>query len=458
MAKYKCILCNYIYDEIMESKTFNLLDNTWTCPKCGEKKDSFKKLNYETFPKDIKLYNAIVIREDNPSIERLIDKCIDCGLCSEACQNIECIANIDDGNNCVHCGNCIKACPVGALRTKSHIDKVKEAIKKEITVAYIAPASRVILGEYFNMPEGTNVEGKLITVLKKLGINYVFDVAMGADMTVIEEANELARRIKNDGILPMFTSCCPSWVSYVNNFYPSLSKNLSTCKSPIGMIDSLTKSYYQDIMGIDKIYSIAIVPCTSKKAEDNNVDTTLTVSELADYITAEEIVFELLEDSNYDKLLSESSSGGVKFGVSGGVLDSTFKTAYKILSGDDYTSNLGARMNNGIKEVILDINGFKLKGAIVSGIANLNKIIDLIDKGKCDYHLIEVMNCEGGCVNGAGAKVSKDYSKRRKYLCVIGYDRNNKLAYKNPDAIKIYKDFLEKPGSIEAEELLHKED
>lgn len=468
MAKYKCIMCGYIFDEILEEKMFTFLDK---CPSCNCSSSKLKPIKYENYPKKIKYYNAIEIDDENPAIDKIYDRCIDCGLCNATCKEKTGIIDICHGKNCIGCGKCVQACPVKALVPKSHVEIVKNNLNKKICIAYIAPSVRVTVGELFKLPKGTNVEGKLIKALRLMGFNYVLDTSCGADFTVIEEANELAKKIKYKEKLPMFSSCCPSWVKYVKNFYPEYLEYISSTKSPIQIEQTLIDEYF--IKKIDVIknetFSVSIVPCTSKKLENYyddsyKADAVITVQELEELIKDNDIDFINLEDDKFDKLLGDSSSCGTNFGVSGGVTKAVINTLYRILTGNECNHDIEFKVSNyneNIYECNVDINGFKFKAAYVSGITNVKDILEQLKNNTIKYHFVEVMTCSGGCINGSGNPLMGAYpenklkEERTIALNKVSNSRLIKDSYNNPDSIKVYKDMLETPGSTIAIDLLH---
>lgn len=424
-------------------------------------------------PEEIKLYNAISISEDNIAIKRLNNKCIDCGLCKTICENREGIEDICEGNVCVYCGQCVQACPVGALQVKKDIDKFKKAIlSSKKCIAYVAPAVKVSIGEAFQMENGSFVQGKLITALRKLGFSYVLDVSSSADLTIVEEAAELVRRIKTGGVLPMFTSCCPSWVKYAETFYPELLPNLSTCKSPISMQGAIVKEYFcqKNNLRESEIFTVAITPCTSKKYEVSReelpgTDIVLTAKEIVELIKEKEINFSALENGNFDNLMSEGSGAGLIFGTSGGVMEAALRTVYKILTDNNLDNNklqfVPIRGIKNVKELSLDIEGTTINVAVVNQMSSALPLLEDVKKGKSKYHFIEIMNCLGGCIGGGGlpkidnSKELDIKEKRMKSLYAKDNDKMVRMSHQNPDIVKIYNEFLVHPLSEKAEELLH---
>lgn len=423
-------------------------------------------------PNDIKLYNAIPIANDNIAIKRIKDKCIDCGLCRTVCEEREGIKDICDGKLCVYCGQCIQSCPVNAIVPKCDVLRVKNAIKDKICIAYIAPAVRVAIGDAFGLPKGTFAQGKLVSALRKIGFKYVLDVTSGADLTIVEEASEFVRRLKNKGKLPMFTSCCPSWVRYAEMFYPELLPNLSTCKSPISMQGAIVREYFSQKYNLDKdeLFTVAITPCTSKKYEITRkelpgTNAVLTTTELVEFLKLENIDFKNLENDNFDSLFGEGSGAGMIFGASGGVTEAVIRTVYKIMTGKNLqvekmklTPIYGI---SNIRELTIKVNNENINIAIINNMKDAKPILDDVIKGKSKYHFIEVMNCLGGCIGGGGqpkAKSGEEIAlKIERMISLHKRDENQKLrlCHQNPDIVRLYDEFLEEPLSDIAEKLLH---
>ena len=471
MAKYKCEICN----QIIEVDDFDSLD---VCPICGVGKEFLVPVETEEEkPTYQEITGPIPIAEDNPGIERIEEKCIKCGLCSKVCQKKVGIRyNLEKAKDpvCLSCGQCIINCPVGALVPKYCYKKVMDYIKdtSKIVVAFTSPAVRVALGEEFGSPQ-VNVEKQMVTALRKLGFDKVFDTTFGADLTIMEEASELIERIKSKKNLPQFTSCCPAWVRYLEIYHPNLINHLSTCKSPIGMQGAIIKSYYSEMMDIPKedIIAVAITPCTAKKAEiilpnSNDTDYVITTSELALMLRENEIDFNSLEDSDFDSLMGRGSGAGVIFGSSGGVMEAATRTAYYLLTKENPPKDLldfkAVRGYNNMKEATIDLAGNKLKLLVVHGCPNIEPLLEKLEQeGSLDYDFIEVMNCPGGCISGGGqplgviSKQQEIAERRQSGLYKEDQDLKVRASYENQDIIDIYNSYLEHPLSEKAEILLH---
>ena len=344
MNKYKCPKCGFIYDDEKENILFTDLDDNYFCPFCLTPKKEFTL--EEEQPKKEVVEKRVQISPDNPSIARIEEKCINCGICKNICENVVGIKYKKEDvlqPICINCGQCVVNCPTGALVTKYNYKKVLNYLNDTdyIVTVSLAPAVRVALQEEFNQEAGANVTKKIVTALKNLGFDYVFDLTFGADLTIMEEATELVKRLKTKENLPMFTSCCPSWVKYMELYHDDLLNHLSTCKSPIGMQAAVINSYfilYKDIPK-DKIINVMVAPCTAKKYEINrdeitDMDYVITTRELAMMLRECEIDFNSLEESEFDELLGGGSGAGDIFGTSGGVMESALRCAYHIFTNE----------------------------------------------------------------------------------------------------------------------------
>ena len=342
MKKYRCKICGYIYDDSKEEVKFEDLPSDWTCPDCGVPKSLFEEIEEEIEEKeDDKLNKAVKISSNNVAIERILDKCIDCGICKDTCIEREGMNFDKNSELCVNCGQCIQTCPVKSLVPKSDIEEFNKAKESgKIMIAYISPSTRVAFGDIFNLEPGTFTQKKLVGFLKNIGFDYVLDTSFAADLTIMEEASELVDRIKNNVKLPMFTSCCPAWVKYAEQFYPEILDNISTCKSPIGMMGMVVTEYFtkQNNLNKEDIYTVAITPCTAKKfeikrEEIKGTDLVLTMYELEDYISKNNIKYDDIIESDFDGL--KGSGAGVIFGNTGGVMEAALRTAYYLLTNEN---------------------------------------------------------------------------------------------------------------------------
>ena len=367
---------------------------------------------------------TLQVSPDNVAIVKDEEKCIKCGYCVRVCRNDVTVSRmyelgITKKPICINCGQCANYCPTEAISEKLDYMKVLKLLKnKDKTVVFsFAPAVRVALGEEFGLEPGVNVDKKIISALKKLGAKYVFDITFGADLTVMEEAMELVNRIQENKNLPMFTSCCPAWIKYVEIFYPELIPNLSTCKSPIAMQGSTIKTYFAKMKNInpEDLVNVVIAPCTAKKYEirrdelnvtKRDTDFVLTTRELARMIKENDINFLNLEDSEFDSPLGLGSGAGVIFGNTGGVAEAALRTAYHFITNKDLKDEdlvfSSVRGMAGVKEAQIEIEGKVIKVAVLNGMKNAKNLIDKMKEEKLDYQFIEVMNCIGGCIAGGG--------------------------------------------------------
>lgn len=464
MKKYKCVICGKISEQ----------ENKEKCLYCGADSNLLEEVHDEDSIKYKRVDGRIPIAEDNPSIARIDEKCINCGLCSKICQDKVGIKYSEDSTNpiCINCGQCLLNCPVGAIVPKYCYKKVLDYIKdtSKTVICYTSPAIRVSLGDEFNLEPGVNIEKKIVSSLRKLGFNYVFDTTFGADLTIMEEASELVEKIKSGKKGPLFTSCCPAWVKYLEIYYKELIGNLSSCKSPISMQGKMIKTYFSEMKSInsDDIITVAIAPCTAKKAEIkreeiDGTDFVLTTTELALMLREEEININNLEDEEFDHLMNLGSGAGVIFGASGGVTEAALRYAYFLITKKEPPKKLlefsEVRGNKGIKEAEITIENINLKILVCHGLTNISKIIESGDYQKYDF--IEVMNCMGGCIGGGGqplkvvSKFEEIVLSRMKSLYEEDKNMDIKTCYQNQDIIDIYKSYLDKPLSDKAKELLH---
>ena len=434
----------------------------------------------------------VPIELDNVSIVRDEAKCIKCGKCRDVCKldiNVLGRYNFDMTGGkaiCVNCGQCANVCPVDSISERCEYELVAEAIKDpdKIVIVSTSPSVRVGLGEEFGMADGSFVEGKMVALLRALGVDYVLDTNFAADLTIVEEASELIDRITNNKVLPQFTSCCPAWIKYVETFYPEMIPNISSAKSPIGMQGPTIKTYFAKKKNLDprKIVNVALTPCTAKKFEIKrdemdaaakylgidgmrDMDIVITTRELAKWAKAENIDFNSLKDSQYDSLMSEASGAGVIFGNTGGVMEAACRTAYEFItkeSAPDVLLNLEpVRGYEGIREASLNIGGLDVNVAVCYGLTNASKLIDLIKNGEKNYHFVEVMTCPGGCIGGGGQPkdVSKDADSVRKARIASLYKKDSEMkvrkSHENSEIKKVYEEFYDHPLSELAEKMLH---
>lgn len=439
-----------------------------------------------------------VISNISESLEIDSSKCILCGRCISACEKLAGTSvlgfnnrgfntfvgpalnhNIED-SGCIFCGKCIQACPVGAIKEKDDIDKCLELIENEqiFTVVQMAPAVRAALGEEFDYPIGTNVEGQMYAALEALGFDEVTDTNFAADVTIMEEGTEFINRFQNGGVLPLFTSCSPGWIRYIERYYPEYLPNLSSCKSPHQMQGALIKNIYADKLGVKKenIRVISIMPCIAKKHEASrpemevdgirDVDLVLTTRELARMIKRQGIKFRELKPVKLNSKLAEYTGAGVIFGATGGVMEAALRTVKVILEGEDKgTTDIKVvrGTNKGIKEATLEIAGTKVTVAVVHGAVNMPEMFKRIKKNPNKYAFVEFMGCTGGCVNGGGQPVvtAEDQEKydvrglRAKALYTIDKKAPLRRSHENPAVKELYDKYLKTPGSHEAHKLLH---
>ncbi len=442
-----------------------------------------------------------VVDDKNPSIYRDNQYCIECRRCIKACQLIQTIDSYESNYrsiktnvgtpgeiplDCIYCGQCSTHCPTAAITEKFNINELEKVLlnSEKIKIFQIAPSVRFTIGEAFGLEPGTLVEGKIITALRKIGADLVFDTTFSADLTIIEEANELVGRIKDKVQgkkveLPMFTSCCPSWVLYIEKYYPELIPNLSSCRSPQAMLSSMIKTHYAEKNRIlpKNIVNISLMPCTSKKYEAQreelsngkiqDTDIVITANEFIRLVKKRGIDFVNLENGNFNQTLGIASGAGVIFGSTGGVLEAALRTAYEQITCDELgqVDFKEVRGNKGIREMEITIpkakclaQEVKIKVAVAHEIRNAKKIVEMIKAGKCDYDFVEVMACPSGCLGGGGQPYpvnEKIRTQRRKAI----YERDRNLpirkSHENPEIQKLYEDYLGEPGGHLSEKFLH---
>ena len=438
---------------------------------------------------DIDFSSAHMYRDNN--------KCILCRRCSAVCEKVQGIGVIGANErgfkthissafeqglgdtSCVSCGQCIAVCPTGALSEKDNTDEVFQALadSSKYVIVQTAPAVRAALGEAFGYPIGTNVEGKMAAALRRLGFKQVFDTDFAADLTIMEEATEFLDRVKNGGKLPLITSCSPGWIKYCEHYFPDMTENLSSCKSPMQMFGATAKTYFAEKMGIDPkdMVVVAVMPCTAKKfeigREDENaagvadVDISITTRELARLVERAGINFKDLPDEEFDAPLGISTGAAVIFGVTGGVMEAALRTAVETLTGEEL-KNLdfnAVRGLEGIKEATYNVAGMDIKVAVASGLNNAKELLTKVKSGEADYHFIEIMGCPGGCINGGGQPQQpasvRNFTDIREARAKALYDQDAGMAVRKShenEAIKaLYKDYFGTPGSHKAHEILH---
>jgi len=451
------------------------------------------------------------VDRSSPSFTKDDSKCIRCQRCVRTCAELQYISAIAVANKgahqkissfhdkpmshvvCTNCGQCVNRCPTGALVEKTYIDFVWDAIydTEKHVVVQTAPAVRVALGEDLGYDPGERVTGKMVNALRQLGFDSVLDTDFSADLTIMEEGTELLTRLKKalvDGdkkvSFPMFTSCSPGWIKFIEHKYPEFLHNLSTCKSPQQMFGALTKTFFAKKKGIDpsKIVSVSVMPCVAKKYEADrpemrasgykDIDYVLTTRELAVMIKQAGIDFRNLDASHYDSIMGDSTGAAVIFGATGGVMEAALRTAYEIVTGREVPfSNLNitpVRGMEGVKEATIKIEGCtddwkflegaELKVAIAHGLVNANKIMAQVRKGESPYHFVEIMACPGGCIGGGGQPIPTSMEIRKKRMKAIYSEDEHMVlrkSHENPDVIAIYKEFLDKPNSHKSHDLLH---
>lgn len=434
-----------------------------------------------------------------PHLVRDNSKCVLCRRCTAVCrktQEVGVIGCNDRGFDthvgcafdrdlnevdCVSCGQCIVACPTGALQEKDDTVKVWAALSdpaKHVVVGP-APSVRVTLGECFGMPIGTNVEGKMVTALRRLGFDKVFDVDNAADFTIMEEGTEFLHRLQNGGTLPMITSCSPGWIRYCEQHHPDMLENLSTCKSPQEMFGSLVKTYYAEKMGIDPkdIFVVSIMPCTAKKYEVAReemrqhgwlpVDVSLTTRELGRMITRAGLLFQNLPDGQFDEMLGLSTGAATIFGATGGVMEAALRTVVEVVTKGEMKplEFTEVRGMDGIKEASYDLPGKTVRVCVTSGLSNAKKVLDGVKSGEFNYDFIEIMACPGGCVNGGGQPIQhadvRNWTDIRSLRAKALYDADAAMpsflrrSHENPVLQQVYADYLGEPGGHKAHEILH---
>jgi len=426
------------------------------------------------------------------------DKCILCGRCVRMCSEIQQVHNLTQAHRgfntvvmpaynmpmaesvCTACGQCINVCPTASFLEKNYTQELFEKLNDPnlIKVAQFAPSVRAAIGEAFGIEAGANMEGQLVAALRKLGFDYVFDTQFSADLTIMEEATEFLERVQNKGTLPMITSCSSAWMKCVEQFYPDLIENVSTCKSPMSMQSAITKTYFAQKLGVDpkKIFSVAAMCCTAKKYEAARpelevngmrvTDIVVTTREIAWMIKSAGIDFLNLKPEEQDHPIGMSSGAGVIFGTTGGVMEAAIRTAYELYTGQTLVDIEveAIRGLKGIKEGKLIMDGQEIRVAVAHGLGNACKLLDTVRKDPGRYHFIEIMGCPGGCVGGGGQPYAgvnsiplDEEALKKRAQALYDEDRSKTIrrSHDNPDVQKLYKEFLQRPGSHIAHELLH---
>ena len=464
---YRCKNCYHGIDD-------KDLNSIFQCPVCGVERECFEEIKTD------ESFKGVPIAFDNVAIRRIESKCINCGRCAFVCEKeVGVKYNYDKQDPiCLNCGACLQNCPMGAIVPNYEYKKVLEHLNdpEKIVIISISPAVRVALGEMFLMSKGSYVEKQLVACLRKLGFNYVLDTTFGADLTTVLETHELLERLNSKKNLPLFSSCCPSWVKYLEIYHPELIDNLSTCKSPIGMQGSIIKTYFAKKNNLNpaNIIHVALTPCTSKKYEISNsylnrsddynkienlkdTDYVITTIELGLLLKEQNIDLNIEESSNFDNLLSKGSSAGLLFGHHTGVTTSILRALNYMINKETLDNINFKSVDDHLKELKIKIGNYNLKIAIVEGILNFEKMLDKLN----DYDFVEVMNCIGGCIGGGGQPLNPisdklDILASREKSLINGSKEdvlNNSL--ENPDIKKIFQEFLKGPTSSLTNELLH---
>jgi NADH-quinone oxidoreductase subunit G/NADP-reducing hydrogenase subunit HndD len=435
--------------------------------------------------------NRIDLDVSSPSIIRDPEKCILCGRCVRVCSEVQGVSAIDftgrgsaariscafnEGLNvssCVNCGQCVMVCPTGALTERRDVDRVLRALDDpEMTVVVQhAPAVSVTLAEEFGIKPGSDIVDRMNAAFRRMGFDKVFPTSFSADLTVMEEAHELVQRVRSGGPFPMFTSCSPGWIKYLEEFYPQLLGNASSCKSPQQMMGAVIKRLWAPAEGLDpkNVFSVSVMPCTAKKFEASrpemgdgapDVDAVITTRELAEMVRMFGIDISSLDGEEADSPFGERSSAGKLFGASGGVMEAAARTAYHMLTGENLKELKieAVRGLEDVKETSMTIAGIELRLAVVSGLGNAGRLLRDIIEGRRSYHFVEVMTCPGGCINGGGQPFLTDPERvkaRMQSLYEIDRNASLRVAHENKSITALYRDHLGEPGSREAHHLLH---
>lgn len=490
--------------KVIESrkKTLELILSTHDkkCLSCVRSGNcELQKLSRAMDVDDASLYEGVLNQYeiDNSAVHMYRDnnKCILCRRCTAVCEKVQKIGVIgankrgfstyigspfDMGlgeTSCVSCGQCITVCPTGAIAEKDNVDDVFAVLadSSKHVIVQTAPAVRAALGECFGLPLGTNVEGKMVAALRRLGFAKVFDTDFAADLTIMEEAHEFVDRLQKGGKLPLITSCSPGWINYCEHYYPDMIENLSSCKSPQQMFGATAKTYYAQKMGIDPkdIVMVSIMPCTAKKFEIGredqsaagvpDVDYVLTTRELGRMINLASINFYRLPDEKFDEPLGISTGAAVLFGATGGVMEAALRTAVYTLTGEDVTDFTEVRGTDGIKEATYNVGGKQVRVAVASGLGNADELLTRVRSGEAEYDFIEIMGCPGGCVNGGGQPQQpgniRNFNDLREIRAKALYTQDSQMklrkSHENPAVKAVYEEFFGEPGSEKAHEILH---
>lgn len=476
-----------------------LSDHDLDCTTCPSNQNcSLQRIAFDLGIRDTRFDNILEQRdvdESSAAIIRDANKCIKCGRCIQICAGIQGLNILDYSGRsvqtsilpkygkylsevaCVYCGQCSAVCPVAAITEKEEIDKVWEALGDpgKTVVVQTAPAVRVSIGEEFGMEPGSIATGKLVSALRLMGFDYVFDTDFTADLTIIEEGHELLRRMREGGVLPMLTSCSPGWINFIEQYYPELLPHVSTCKSPQQMFGALAKSYFAEKIGVDPqdIFCVSIMPCTAKKFEARrsemsidgfhpDVDAVLTTRELAKMLKQAGVEFRNLEDDDYDYPFGISTGAAVIFGSTGGVMEAALRTVYEVVTGRtleklEFTEIRGL---DGIKECSVDLDGTPVKVAVVHTLSKARRMMELIKSGEADYSFIEVMCCPGGCIGGGGQPLgATDELRLRRMMGLYKADESLPIrkSHENPAVRLLYEEFLKEPLGEKSHKLLHTE-
>ncbi len=474
-----------------------LSNHPFECLSCAKSTDcELQRLAWE-FGIDARHYqgerSSFPIDESSGALRRDPNKCIMCRRCETMCNEVQTVGALTAfgrgfhtvvtpaemnpivNSNCTYCGQCVSVCPTAALTSVDYIEEAWEALfdPTKVVVAQVAPAVRVAIGEEFGMRPGEVVTGKLVAGLRRLGFNAVFDTTFAADLTVVEEAQEIIERVTSGKNLPLLTSCCPGWINFIKYHFPRLMYMPSSCKSPQQMMGTVIKTYYADKMGLDpaNIVVVAVMPCIAKKYESahtprgemRDVDLVVTTRELAKMFKEAGIDLRYMPDESFDNPLGESTGAGVIFGATGGVLEAALRTMYEKMTGKALTDvNFTAvRGMAGVREVSIPVNGRTVRVAAASGLGNARQILNKIEKGEAHYDVIEIMACPGGCVNGGGQPYAADrqetVEQRIKGLYMIDGWQPHRKSHENPSLLRLYAEYFGEPGSAKAHELLHVE-